>query len=169
MDSAWKIEARRLRKHRNPSLRLSTIRCSNFHLIQLITLVGIASFAGGTACLAFIGSATAGFFYWKPSIMLSTMDWRAVKKQMENMSVFVRTTLGMPIILWDVSFSNSHDILIITHILGVSILHFVTLIILHNFHWVPWNDFAFTISTFILCRNEPLSRARRKRMEELAA
>ena len=66
--SAWKIEARRLRKHRFPSLRLDN-QMLQFQLIQLATLIGIAVFAGGTACLAFIGSATVGF------LLLETVNY----------------------------------------------------------------------------------------------
>ena len=40
-----------------------------FQLIQLATLVGVAVFAGGTACLAFIGSATFGL------LLLETVNY----------------------------------------------------------------------------------------------
>ncbi|MAA79792.1 MAG: alkane 1-monooxygenase [Deltaproteobacteria bacterium] len=66
--SAWKIEARRLRKHRHPSLRLDN-QMLQFQVIQLCTLVGIAWFAGAAACFAFIGSATFGF------LLLETVNY----------------------------------------------------------------------------------------------
>ena len=66
--SAWKIEARRLRKHRFPALRFDN-QMLQFQLIQLVTLVGIVFFAGGTACLAFVGSATVGF------LLLETVNY----------------------------------------------------------------------------------------------
>lgn len=58
--SAWHIENRRLRKHKNPTFRFDN-QMLQFQLIQLGTIISIALLAGWTACLAFVGAAVVGF------------------------------------------------------------------------------------------------------------
>ena len=66
--SAWHIENHRLRKHKNPMLRLDN-QMLRFQVIQLATVLGIGVFASWTACLAFIGSAVVGF------LLLETVNY----------------------------------------------------------------------------------------------
>ena len=66
--SAWKIENHRLRKHRVPLLRWDN-QMLQFQIIQLATLVGVFTFAGTIACVAFVSSATIGF------LLLETVNY----------------------------------------------------------------------------------------------
>ena len=66
--SAWKIENHRLRSHSLPMLRFEN-QMLRFQIIQLSTLAAILYFAGLSACLAFIASATIGF------LLLETVNY----------------------------------------------------------------------------------------------
>ena len=57
--SAWKIEARRLRKHARPYLNLNN-QMLRFQLIQLGTLAALLMVAGPLATVAFIGASFVG-------------------------------------------------------------------------------------------------------------
>lgn len=66
--SAWKIENRRLRKHKLPFLRLDN-QMLQYQIIQVGTVLTIGLAAGWTACAAFIGSACVGF------LLLETVNY----------------------------------------------------------------------------------------------